>query len=290
MRDPAARRETGRGGSHGEPQVLVFEDAAALAVAAAERVATAVRAAVAERGSAHLALSGGSSPIGLYRRLAARRDLPWYAVHLWWGDDRFVPPDHPESNVALVRDTLLWADAETVHGAAVPAENVHPFPILAALEARQGPAWVAETYAQEIQRHVPSVDGRPAFDVMLLGVGPDGHVMSVFPGSAALAVDAPLALAFPAPTEVEPHLPRVTLRARVVDDARTLLVLVPDGAKAAIVARALEGRRNVARCPAQIARRAGATWLLTRDAAGALRRDPEARSPCRQRRRTAKRS
>lgn len=255
----------------GEPEVLVFDDPAKLARAGAERVVRALTTAVAQRGVAHLALSGGSSPVALYRLLAGLRDIPWAAVHLWWSDDRFVPPDHPESNTALVRDTLLRADAEKAHGAGVPAGNVHPFPIPAGLEGGRGPEWVAEAYAKEILRHVPTIEGRPAFDVMLLGVGPDGHVMSAFPGSPALAPNAPLVLAIPAPTSVEPHLPRLTLRPRVADDAVTLLVLVPDGAKAAVVARALEGRRNERRLPAQVARRQGATWLLSRAAAAGLR-------------------
>jgi len=255
-----------------EPEVLVYDDPDALAEAAAERVKAGIVAGVRERGAAHFAVSGGSSPVPLYRLLATRTDIPWVDVHLWWVDDRFVPPDHPDSNVALVRDTLLQADVETTHGAPVPAHNVHPFPTLDGLQAGRGPGWVAETYAEEIGRHVPAEDGRPRFDVMLLGIGPDGHTMSVFPGSPALAPDAPLALAVPAPRDVEPHLPRVTLQAHVADDARTLLVLVPDGAKAAILARVLEGPRDEQALPAQVARRAGALWLLTRAAAAELRR------------------
>jgi len=256
----------------GEPEVVVIDDPAGLARSAAEHIGAALRAAVADRGTAHFAITGGSSPIALYGVLADRPDIPWGNVHLWWVDDRFVPPDHPDSNVAVVRDTLLRADSDAAHGAAIPAANVHPFPILAGLQAGHDAEWVADAYAEEILRHVPSRDGRPAFDVMLLGVGPEGHVMSVFPGSPALAADAPLALAVPAPRDVTPHLPRVTLRAHIADDAGTLLVVIPDGAKAAVAARALEGERNERAVPAQVARRAGATWLLTRAAAADLRR------------------
>jgi 6-phosphogluconolactonase len=254
----------------GEPTIVIYDDADALALAAAEWIRDALDEAVRERGVAHLAVTGGSSPVATYRALADRQDIPWAAVHLWWVDDRLVPPDHPESNTGLVLDTLLRVDIETVHGAPIPAAQVHPFPILAGLQGGHGPDWIADTYAEEILRHVPAPDGRPRFDVMLLGVGPDGHTMSVFPGSPALAADAPLVLAVPAPAHVAPHLARVTLRVHVADDARTLLVLVPDGAKAGILARVLEGEREEAALPAQAARRADASWLLTRAAAALL--------------------
>jgi 6-phosphogluconolactonase len=256
--------------SDGEPTVVIYDDAGALAVAAADRITAKLDEAIRERGVAHFAVAGGSSPVATYRALADRQDIPWAAVHLWWVDDRLVPPDHPESNTALVLDTLLRVDIETVHGAPIPAAQVHPFPILAGLQGGHGADWVAETYAEEILRHVPAPDGRPRFDVMLLGLGPDGHTMSVFPGSPALAADAPLVLAVAAPEHLAPHLARVTLRAHVADDARTLLMLVPDGAKAGILERVLEGKRDEAALPAQVARRAGASWLLTRAAAALL--------------------
>ena len=280
MSDDTGNEEVGEpagiaeAGEIGEPTIAIYDTADALAVAAAEWITAALDDAVRERGVAHFAASGGSSPISTYRALADRQDIPWAAVHLWWVDERVVPPDHPESNTALVLDTLLRVDLDTLHGTAIPAAHVHPFPILAGLQGGHGADWIAETYAEEILRHVPAPDGRPRFDVMLLGVGPDGHTMSVFPGSAALAPDAPLVLAVPAPEHVGPHLPRVTLRADVADDARTLLVLVPDGAKAGIVARVLEGARDEAALPAQVARRPEAFWLLTRAAAARLAPDP----------------
>jgi 6-phosphogluconolactonase len=262
----------GAGRERGEPEVVLFADPTAVAVAGAERIAVALAAAAAQRGVAHFAVCGGSSPIGLYRELATRHaDIPWQAVHLWWVDDRYVPPDHPDSNVALVGATLLGVDGMAARGAAVPAANVHPFPIAEAIDGGHDAAWAARSYGEEILRHVPAVDGRPVFDVMLLGVGPDGHVMSVFPGSAAMAGDAPLALAVPVPAGVAPHLERVTLRAAAADDARLLLVVVPDGSKAPVVAAALEGPSDAATLPARIARRAGAVWLLTREAAAELR-------------------
>jgi 6-phosphogluconolactonase len=252
----------------GEPEITVFDTAEALADGAAEWIASALSDAIDARGAAHFALAGGSSPVATYRVLA-RRDLgvQWPAVHLWWSDDRYVPPDHPQSNAGLVLATLLEADEEKTRGADVPAHNVHEWPIAEAIEAGHDADWAASEYAEEVLRHVPAVDGRPVFDVLLLGVGPDGHVMSLFPGSPGLQPDAPLTLAVPAPTHVEPHLPRVTFRGSVADDARNLLVLVNDPMKANVVAGLLGGPRDPGVYPGELARRRGANWLLTRDCA-----------------------
>lgn len=274
-----------------EPEVVVLPDAEAVADAAADRVVAALRAAIAARGEAHLGLTGGSSAAPLYARLAGgeRRDaVPWSAVTLWWDDERYVPRDHPASNAGLVEATLLRSgehdgqsgdggsgsdvEAGIEPGVAVPAANVHPFPVAAAIAGDRGAPWAAAQYAAELRRRVPAdAGGWPILDLILLGVGADGHILSCFPGSPALADDAPLALAVPAPTAVEPHLPRLTLNPRVVAAARGVLVMASGAGKAAILRQVLVGPRDVRRLPAQYARRVGATWLLDRAAAGELR-------------------
>jgi 6-phosphogluconolactonase len=255
----------------GEPEILVFDDAEALAEALATRIAGALKDAVDQRGIAHFVVAGGSSSVATYRDLATEdRGIPWHAVHLWWGDERYVPPDHPQSNTGLILATLLQADEEKTRGADVPAENVHPWPVAEALEEGHDAEWVAAEYAAEVLRHVPAPDGRPIFDVLLLGVGPDGHVMSLFPGSPGLEPDAPLTLAIPAPTHIEPHLARVTFRGSVADDARAVFVPVSDPMKANVVAGLLGGPRDPEVYPGEIARRRGATWLLTRECAAWL--------------------
>ena len=114
--------------------------------------------------------------------------------------------------------------------------------------------------------------GRPVFDAIIVGIGPDGHLLSVFPGSAAF--DAPgWVVPIPAPTHVQPHLARVSLTPGALDATRTLLPLAFGGGKAAIVAAVLGGPRDERRLPAQRARRAGATWILDAAAAGSLSRD-----------------
>lgn len=247
------------------PALVVVADAEALADAAARWVAAALGAAVAARGVAHVALTGGSTAAPLYERLvAAGAGVAWPAVHCWWGDERFVPLDHPASNAGVALDILGV-------GLGLPAANVHPWPVAAALAASAGPDAAARAYADEVSRAIPlTAGGDPVFDLLLLGVGPDGHVLSCFPGSPALAADAPLAMGIAAPTHVEPHLARVTFRVSVIGAARHVLVLAGGAGKADVLRRVLEGPVELAALPAQAARVAQATWLLDRAAASRL--------------------
>ncbi len=263
-----------------EPEILVFPDQAAGAIEAAGRVAASLADAVAARGRADWATTGGSTPVAIYRRLAARplvNAIPWADVHVWWGDDRYVPRDHPLSNVKPFEDVLLdVSDAEEgtagagYAGVPLPAENVHPFRTGEAIGRGAGAAWCAAALADELRAAgLPEREGWPVFDLMLLGVGPDGHVLSVFPGSSAL--DAPeLALAIPAPTHVEPHVERVTLNPAVIGVARQVIVVVAGAEKAEVVADIFGPERDFRQWPAQLARREGAVWILDEAAASRL--------------------
>jgi len=261
-------------GALGEPAVVVVADPEALASAAAARVAGALVAAVAERGRADLATTGGSTPAGLYLRLTSeplRDQVPWADVHIWWGDDRYVPRDHPLSNVFGVDEILLNEE----HGVPIPFDHIHPWPTNRAIGEGRGPAWCAATYAAEARAAVPhGPDGVPAFDLILLGIGPDGHLLSVFPGSPAIG-SGELALAIPAPTHIEPHLPRVTFSPAILGAAPDILAMVSGAAKADVLARILDGPRLdpalPTGLPAQLARRASATWLVDEAAATRLR-------------------
>jgi len=274
----------------GEPEVVVLDDAAAVADAAARRVVTSLRGALDARGTAHLALTGGSAAPPLYERLVLpdlRPAVDWSRVHLWWGDERLVPRDHPASNAGLAEAILLEAAARSgqAHdgtagtdveaglrsGLDVPAGNVHPWPVELAIGRGAGADAAAEAYGTELRALLPrAANGRPAFDLILLGVGPDAHVLSIFPGSPALAEDAPITLAIPAPSHVEPHLPRLSLSAAMLDAARGILVMASGAAKAEVLRDVLAGPRDLQRLPAQAARRPGASWLLDRAAAAAL--------------------
>jgi 6-phosphogluconolactonase len=247
-----------------QPEVRVLHPDQ-VAWAAAELIAATLADAVAVRGVAHWATTGGSAAPGIYAALAAsplRERVPWDRVHTWWGDDRFVPYDDPLSNV-LPLETVLLPDAE------VPPANLHPWPIPAALAGGLGPEAAAERYAAELASLVPAdPEGTPVFDLVLVGVGPDGHLLSVFPGSAAW--DEPAScVAVPAPTHIEPHVARVTLHPRVLGAARSVIVVTTGASKAANLGRAWTGD-DVRELPVRAARLGTATWLLDDAAAAAL--------------------
>jgi 6-phosphogluconolactonase/glucosamine-6-phosphate isomerase/deaminase len=273
----------------GEPRVEVVADPEAVSVAGAERIATILRRATDDHDRADWATTGGSTPAGIYRKLAAPplRDLvTWADVHLWWGDDRYVPRDHPLSNVLPADQILLEATAraglsgtgatgaDVITGrepaADIPVDNLHAMPMAAAIGENRRPAWAAARYEAELRSAGLDVEsGWPVFDLVLLGVGPDGHVLSVFPGSDTFD-RSEWVLPVPAPTHIEPRVTRVTLNPHVLDVARSVLVVAHGASKAAILGEIFGPTRDPHRWPAQLARRSGATWLLDEAAAARL--------------------
>jgi 6-phosphogluconolactonase len=222
--------------------------------------------AIAERGIAHVALTGGSSAAGLYQALRTPEhvsSVDWGHVHLWWGDERLVPIDHPDSNAKLALEVLLGQGENDAVAEAtvlpVPADQVHP--ILPGDETN--PEQVARSYATELTETITRrVGGLPALDVILLGMGPDAHLMSVFPGSPALDDRAPLVMAIAAPVHVGPHLPRITLSPRLLAAADHLLLMVAGASKAEALGAVFREPRDPSRWPAQLALRPNATWLV----------------------------
>ena len=274
----------------GEPTIRVFDDDAATSRAAAEAIASALTAAVDERGRADWATTGGSTPVGIYRELAVaplRDAVPWESVHVWWGDDRFVPRDHPLSNVLPLDQVLVssaaraglsgtGADAVEVDlgiepGAPLPVANVHAPPMTSAIGRAVGVGSVAMDYEAELRSAGLEVaeNGLPRFDVVLVGIGADGHVLSVFPRSSLFDGSAWVS-SVAAPEHIEPHVARVTLHPGVLDAARLPIVVAHGSGKAAILAAVLGPERDERRWPAQLARRAGAIWFLDRAAAADL--------------------
>lgn len=266
------------------PELIVVADPAAASATAAERIATILAQSVDEHGRADWATTGGSAPIGVYRTLVApqlRGSVAWEAVHVWWGDDRYVPRDHPLSNVKPFDDIMLGIGA-TEEGQAggsrpgipLPIDNLHPFRTSEAIGSGRGPAWCAGSLATELGgaglAELPAEGGWPVFDLMFLGIGPDGHLLSVFPGSTAFDSDA-LAMAVPAPTHVEPHVERVTLNPAVIGAARRVLVVATGAAKAPALAGVFGKERDPRRWPGQLARREGAVWIVDAAAAASLR-------------------
>ncbi|HEX5451592.1 MAG TPA: 6-phosphogluconolactonase [Candidatus Limnocylindrales bacterium] len=273
-----------------EARLIITPDGPSVAQAAAKHVVGTLRQALASRPVAHVALTGGSTAGALYRLLAeppARDELDWDRVQFWWGDDRAVPEDDPDSNAGLAMATLFhmggYEDLE--RGLRIPSEHVHPIPLSRALveapDQRAAADLAAERYAGELRADLPKATGAgwPIFDLVLLGIGPDGHILSCFPGSPALRDDAPLALGIDAPTHVEPHLPRVTLNPRIVPAARAVTVMAHGEAKADVLAHVILDPVDVERFPAQYARIPTAAWFLDEGCASELPPDFGQRSP-----------
>ena len=268
---PGAGRGPGGPGSGGpdEPRIEVYPDPDATAAVAARWIADELTRAAERRGRADWATTGGSTPVGIYRHLAAaplREQVPWDLVHVWWGDDRFVPRDHPLSNV-LALDEVLMPEVP------LPVDHVYAMPMGPAIAAGHDTTWVASAYDRElIEARLPTgPNGFPSLDVVLVGIGGDGHVLSDFPGSTAFAGGGWVA-AVPAPTHIEPHVARVSLHPGFLEAAGRVLVVAFGAGKAEILATALGEVRDIDRWPIQQARHPNATWLLDAAAASKLGR------------------
>lgn len=236
--------------------LLTVADPAALARAAAEEVARRAEEAVAARGAFALALSGGATPRALYALLADsaapyRARVPWGRVHVWFGDERNVPPDHPDSNYRMAREALL----DRVAPAAVHR-----------IEGERAAAEAADRYEAELRAHLAGgPGGPPPLDLVLLGLGADGHTASLFPGSPALEERARW-VAAPFVPRLGAH--RITLTLPVLDAARAVLFLVAGAEKAAPL-RALLAPDPAAPIPAARVRPATGARIVIADRAAA---------------------
>lgn len=256
--------------ARGAPRIEIVADPAIAAEQAAGHIAAVLAAAVAERGVAHWATTGGSTAPGIYRALTAdplRDTVPWPDVHVWWGDDRFVPRDHPLSNVKPF-DDLLRSDVP------LDTDHIHPIRMTEAIEADRDPAWAADALTDDLRAAGADVSGGlPVLDLVVLGVGGDGHVLSVFPGSAAFG--APVerwGLDIPAPTHIEPEVERVTMHPGVIAVARRVLVVATGAGKATVLAHVFGSERDERRWPAQLTLHDRCTWILDEAAAADLSR------------------
>src|SRR5881396_748256 len=217
--------------------VAVLPTAAALADAAAGRFITAARDAIASHGQFIVALSGGSTPRDTYLLLGTEAlvsRVMWSRVQVLWGDERCVPPDHIESNYRMARETLL-------DRVPIPAENVHR------VHGEDDPATAAEVYEATLRALLRTPAGA-RIDLVLLGLGEDGHTASLFPGSAAVDERTRWVLAARAPAAA---VWRITLTPAVINAAAEVLFLVSGGAKAGILRRVLEGPHRPQELPAQ---------------------------------------
>ncbi|MDH3500501.1 MAG: 6-phosphogluconolactonase [Acidimicrobiia bacterium] len=232
-------------------QVLVFPDAHHLARAAARRIATLIRSASADTVS--IAMAGGGTPKATYAELL-RQDVPWQRVFAWVGDERFVPPDHPDNNSAMIGDVLAQTGA-----------TYAPVPWRSEWSA----ADAATEYEGILEAHLNDDGSGLRPDVMLLGMGDDGHTLSLFPGTDALSVtDRWFVENWVAAKDTW----RLTTTFALAHRARHILFLVSGAAKADALARVLEPPDDVTRLPAKhiLNGQADVTFFVDADAAGRL--------------------
>lgn len=236
------------------PAVTVFPDEEALGRAAADLFLALSREAIASRGRFSAALSGGSTPRRLYELLGEKpyRDaIDWRRVHVFWVDERCVSRDHRESNFRLAFDAFLSI-------VSLPAENIHR------IKGEEEPDRAAREYEDDVRAFF-GTSGMPSFDLIILGVGEDGHTASLFPDSPLL--NERLRLAAPVYLE-KPKLNRITLTLPVLNNAAHILVLATGEKKAEVVREILEGSGS-ARRPAGLVRPVPGVlqWLIDKRAA-----------------------
>jgi 6-phosphogluconolactonase len=237
-------------------ETVVYPDVAALSRAAADLVVVEIARAVERRGSFTLALSGGSTPRALYQLLGTdyASRVPWAAGALYFGDERCVPPEHPDSNYRMVQEAMLDR---------LPIALSRTHRILGELGAAEG----STTYATVLRDAFPDPLAE-SFDVLLLGVGHDGHTASLFPSSPALSERERLALGV-AQAPVPPHVPRVTLTLPVLNAARTVIFLCAGADKRSVLDAIATAPDAAARYPAaRVGGRERLVWMVDRAAAG----------------------
>ena len=216
---------------------------------------------MAARNRASLVLSGGSTPHGVYAALAAApaggSAVPWDRVHVFWGDERHVPPDHPDSNFRMAHETLLSR-------VPVPTDHVHRI-----AGEDPDPKAAAARYTNAVRTTLGPAHGVPRFDVVLLGLGADGHTASLFPGSSALAPNSPLVTA----TWVESLAAhRITMTLPLLNAAHVVIGLVAGAAKAPAVRDVLQPGPSTPWLPARHVQPLDGRllWLVDRAAASLL--------------------
>jgi 6-phosphogluconolactonase len=241
----------------GKGRVEIFSDAAGVAEALANAFVDVGCAAMADRGSFRVALSGGNTPRAAYALLAREprvEELSWSDVFVYFGDERCVPPDDEQSNYLMAKKAFLDA-------VPIPPANVHR------IRGEIDPAVAAADYAEILRT---DLGNPPHFDLVLLGLGPDGHTASLFPGTPPETDDAALVRAVYAQSQA---MWRVTITPKVINGASTVIFAVDGADKAAILATVLEGPHDPTTYPSQIVAPASGRliWLVDTLAAGMLR-------------------
>jgi len=227
------------------PHVEILSDLPALVDRALELVLEKLQSAIASRNVAAIALAGGSTPKPLYEKLA-QQNLPWDKLHVFWGDERYVPADHPDSNQRMAR--LAWLDRVPI-----PAENIHPMPTEEA-----DPAIAAQKHEAELQSFFNSQPGEfPAFDVILLGIGDDAHTASLFPNTEALKIRDRLIT-----VGNKDGNPRITFTAPLINAAHSVIFMVAGANKYHALTQIFADEADETTYPARLIKPQGELWWL----------------------------
>ncbi|MGB7442442.1 MAG: 6-phosphogluconolactonase [Coleofasciculaceae cyanobacterium] len=231
--------------------VEVLPDKSALIERAIALVTTKIKESVQERERFTIALAGGGTPKPLYEALASL-DLPWDKIHVFWGDERYVPPDHPESNQGMARGA--WLDKVDL-----PEGNIHPVPTDSA-----NPTADAEKHEAQLREFFQATgDEFPHFDLILLGIGDDAHTASLFPHTEALQVTDKLVT-----VGNKDGQPRITFSAPLINHAHCVMFLVAGAGKREALAQIFAPSADAMTYPARLIQPQGELWWLLDSSAG----------------------
>jgi 6-phosphogluconolactonase len=206
-----------------------------------------------ERGVCTIALAGGSTPKPLYEAIATQ-DMPWDKIHVFWGDERYVPPSHPDSNEGMARSAWL-------NKVPIPADNIHPMPTQEA-----EPVLAAQKHEIQIQEFFKIGAGTfPAFDIILLGMGDDGHTASLFPHTPALNVSDRLIT-----VGSKDGQPRLTFTVPLINHARNVFFIVAGASKQPALAQVFADQGDASTYPSRLIQPVGELYWLLDQAAGEI--------------------
>lgn len=245
-----------------KPEIQVFANAEALAQAAASEFVQQAHQAIQARGRFTIALSGGSTPKSLYALLATqpwRNQIPWNKIHFFWGDERHLPPSDPGNNFRMTQERLLFQ-------VPIPQENVHRIKA-----ENPDPRAAAAEYEQDLRQFFQLREHQfPRFDLVLLGMGSNGHTASLFPDTDAIHEQTRLVVA---PWVEDLNSYRITLTPPVINNAVEIIFFVTGAEKAATLKAVLEGQYQPDRLPAQIIRptQGKVVWMIDQAAAHLLK-------------------
>ena len=235
-------------------KIHIHSDKSSMTNSVGDLIIADILSAISSRGQCSLALAGGNTPRSVYSYMAEAAGVPWPDVHLFWGDERSVPPDHPDSNFRMVKESLL-------QHIAIPESNIHR------IAAEHEPAHAASAYESELQKYFGG--GLPVLDLVLLGMGDDGHTASLFPGTSAVHETNRLV------TEV--HVPqlntwRITMTLPLLNLARKVIFMVAGETKADKVRMILGDNLRTDAYPASLIapEQGDVIWMLDSEAAAFL--------------------